>query len=1168
MTDFVHLHLHTEYSLLDGACRIADMMEYAKSLGQKSVAITDHGVMYGVVAFYNAAKKAGLHPVIGCEVYLAPGSRFDRDRETGNPMHLVLLAETQEGYQNLMALVSAGFVEGFYSKPRIDLDILRTHTKGLIACSACLSGPLSRAILQNDNDRARKMAVTMNEIFGQDNFFIELQDHRLRMEPEVNRVLREIAHELGIPMVVTNDVHYMRREDSYTQDVLMCVQTNKTVDEPDRMKFETDEFYLKSGDEMAALFPGDADAIANTVRIAERCRVEFEFDQYHLPVFPLPDNADPAEYLRERAYEGLRERYGDRAESLKERCDYELGVINKMGFAVYFLIVADFIAHARAEHIPVGEGRGSSANSIVSYSLHITNVDPMRFDLFFDRFLNPERVSMPDIDMDYCYIRRQEMIDYAIQKYGADHVAQIVTFGTMAARAAVRDVGRALGVSYADTDAIAKLVPNELHITLKNALNVNPQLRERYESDPTTKRVLDTAMALEGMPRHASTHAAGVVITDRPVSEYVPLARNDEAIVTQFDMNTVADMGLLKMDFLGLRNVTVIDEAQALVRRRIPDFDIKKVPDDDPATYDYLATGKTSGIFQIESAGMTNVVVGLKPRSIDEITAVIALYRPGPMDSIPRYIECKFDPSKITYKTPLLEDILKETNGCIVYQEQVMAICRKLAGYSLGRADIVRRAMSKKKLSVLEQERHNFIYGNPELGIDGALARGVPEDAAVSIFDEMQEFAKYAFPKGHAVSYAFISFQTAYLKCHYPREYMAALLTSVLDFTPKVSEYIAECHAMGIAVLPPDVNESDDGFTVAGENIRFGLGAIKNVGHAFVRGLIRERTDNGPFKTFKSFCDRMVTNDLNRRALDSLIRAGAFTGFGLTRATLLSSYDRVLDAAAADAKYRLSGQLSMFEMASALPPDEREADMQLLPELDRTELLHMEKEAAGLYLSGHPMEVYETTLAKMRLPRLASVIEGFRENIEDFRDGEYVTIAGLIAQIRVKATKNASMMAYVTIEDTSASIETLLFNRTLQASGGLLREGVAVRVRGRLSGREEEDPKLVVDEIAPLVILDDPAQIPPPEETLQAPPVALDPENPKKLYIRFNDENCARFEQVMATLRVFHGTLPVSLYDTGTKEYTDAGKPQYFMASPILYKALRGLVGDENVVVK
>ncbi|MDY3286209.1 MAG: DNA polymerase III subunit alpha [Eubacteriales bacterium] len=1163
MTDFVHLHLHTEYSLLDGACRIADMMEYAKSLGQKAVAITDHGVMYGVVAFYNAAVRAGLHPVIGCEVYLAPGSRFERDREAGNPMHLVLLAETQEGYQNLMALVSAGFVEGFYSKPRIDLDLLRTHAKGLIACSACLSGPVSRAILQNDRDRAVKMAKTLGEIFGEDNFFIELQDHGMRIEPEVNRVLREIARELSLPMVVTNDVHYMRREDAYLQDVLMCIQTNKTVDDPDRMKFETEEFYLKSGDEMAALFPEDEDAIANTVRIAERCQVRLEFSGYHLPIFPLPDNADPADYLRERAYEGLRERYGDRAESLRERCDYELGVINKMGFAVYFLIVADFIAHARAEHIPVGEGRGSSANSIVSYSLHITNVDPMRFDLFFDRFLNPERVSMPDIDMDYCYLRRQEMIDYAIRKYGADHVAQIVTFGTMAARAAVRDVGRALGVSYADTDAIAKLVPNELHITLKSALAANPQLRERYDADPTVKRVLDTAMGLEGMPRHASTHAAGVVITDRPVSEYVPLARNDEAIVTQFDMNTVADMGLLKMDFLGLRNVTVIDEAQALIRRRVPDFDIRKVPDDDPETYDYLATGKTSGIFQIESAGMTNVVVSLKPRSIEEITAVIALYRPGPMDSIPRYIECKFDPSKITYKTPLLEDILRETNGCIVYQEQVMAICRRLAGYSLGRADIVRRAMSKKKLKVLEEERHNFIYGNPELGIDGALARGVSEEAAVSIFDEMQDFAKYAFPKGHAVSYAFISFQTAYLKCHYPREYMAALLTSVLDVTPKMSEYIAECHAMGIDVLPPDVNESDDGFTVVGGNIRFGLGAIKNVGHAFVRGLIEERAENGPFRTFRSFCERMVTRDLNRRALDSLIRAGAFSCFGHTRATLLAAYDRVLDAAASDAKTRASGQLSMFEMASSEPSDEREAVMQALPELDRSELLHMEKEAAGLYLSGHPMEVYEPLLARLRLPRIAAVIEGFRDGTAGLRDGDTAEIAGLVAQIRVKTTKNASMMAYVTIEDTSASIETLLFSRTLQSAGGLLREGAAVRLRGRLSGREEEDPKLVADSIAPLALPEDaPAPGDPPEAAPR------DPENPKKLYLRFNDENRARYEQTMALLRVFHGTLPVLLYDTATKEYTDAGRPQYFMASPVLYRALRGLLGEDNVVVK
>ena len=1163
MTDFVHLHLHTEYSLLDGACRIGEMMARAKELGQTAVAITDHGVMYGAVDFYRAAKDAGLKPIIGCEVYLASGSRIDRDREAGNPMHLLLLAENQTGYQNLIALVSRGFIEGFYSKPRVDLELLRQYAEGLICCSACLSGPLSSAILNYNPDGARRWAQTLSEIFGADNFFIELQDHGLPDELTVNRTLREIAREMNLPMVVTNDVHYLNREDAAIQDVLMCIQTNKTVDDTDRMKFETEEFYLKSGDEMAALFPDDAEAIANTVRIAERCHVEFEFGHYHLPNFPLPEGVEAADYLKERVYKGLSERYGERADSFRERCDYELGVINKMGFAIYFLIVADFIAYARSKKIPVGEGRGSSANSIVSYCLHITNVDPMRFDLYFDRFLNPERVSMPDIDMDFCYRRRQEVLDYVIEKYGSDHVAQIATFGTMAARQAVRDVGRALGVSYADTDVLAKLVPNELHMTIKGALEANPQLKERCDADPVARRVVEAALRLEGMPRHASTHAAGVVITDKPVMEYVPLAKNDEVIVTQFGMVTVEQLGLLKMDFLGLRNVTVIADAVDLIRKHEPDFDIEKVPDDDPETYDYLATGRTSGIFQIESQGMTNVVVGLKPRTIEEITAVIALYRPGPMESIPRYIACKFDPSQIAYKTPLLEGILRETNGCIVYQEQVMEICRRLAGYSLGRADIVRRAMSKKKYDVLLKEREAFIHGDPEHGVDGCIKRGVTEEAASSIFDEMQDFAKYAFPKGHAVSYAFISFQTAYLKCHYPKEYMAALLTSVLDEQGKISEYITECRALGIPVLPPDVNESGVGFTPVPSGIRFGLGAVKNVGLTFVQKLLEERASGGPFRTFKSFCERMAGIELNRRALDSLIRVGAFDGMNLSRAQLLRGYDKVLDGAIATAKRKLSGQLSMFELMGA-PSDEGEAELPDVPELPRLELLYMEKEAAGLYLSGHPMEQYADTVRKLRTPTIGQVLSGFAENVPEFSDGAYVRVAAMIAAIKMKTTKNNSMMSYVTLEDMSGSIETLVFSRLLTGAGHLLREGGTVIVRGRISGREEEEPKLIADEISALIELRSAGM----SEASDEPAAPVDPEIPKKLFIRFNDDNRQHFDRAMATLRVFHGTLPVSLYDTATSKYTDAERPQYFMPSTILYTALRNLLGAENVVVQ
>ncbi|MBE6928920.1 MAG: DNA polymerase III subunit alpha [Ruminococcaceae bacterium] len=1175
MRDFVHLHLHTEYSLLDGACRISEMMSRVAELGQKAVAITDHGVMYGVIDFYRAAKKAGVKPIIGCEVYVAPRSRFDRERDAdARASHLILLAENQVGYQNLIFIVSAGFTEGFYGKPRVDMQLLREHSAGLIACSACLSGQVSKLLIQNNYDAAREMALELNGIFGQDNFFIELQDHHLPEEPEVNRGLRRIAMETGIPMVVTNDVHYLNREDAQIQDVLMCIQTGKTVDDTDRMRFDTEELYLKSADEMEELFPDLPEAFENTVRIAERCNVEFEFGHYHLPDYPLPEGVDHYEYLCELTWKGFKRRYPDEPENYKERIEYELKLIRQMGFVDFFLITQDFINYAKDHGIAVGPGRGSAAGSMVAYCLNITEVDSIHYACYFDRFLNPERVSMPDIDVDFCYVRRQEVIDYVIRKYGSDHVAQIVTFGTMAARGVIRDVGRVLNISYADTDAIAKLVPNELHMTLKRALEVSPQLRERYESDEATRRLIDTAKRLEGMPRHASTHAAGMLVTSKPVHEYVPLAKNDDVIVTQFGMVTLEELGLLKVDFLGLRNVTVIQDAERMARLHDPDFSINKAPFNDEKTFKMLCEGKTQGVFQLESAGMINVITQLQPTSLEDISAVIALYRPGPMDSIPTYIQNRHHPENIRYKHPMLEDILKVTYGCIVYQEQVMEIFRKLAGYSLGRADIVRRAMSKKKYDVLEKERVNFVHGNEELHIDGAVNRGVDEKTANEIFDEMQDFANYAFNKAHTVCYAIICYQTAYLKAHYPREYMAALLTSILDDSGKVSGYIAECRAMGISVLPPDVNESGDGFTVSAANIRFGLGALKNVGHGFVAKLIAERQTSGPFLTFQSFCERMA-GELNRRMLESLVRAGAFDSLGIRRSQLLAVYDRVLEGVTGDMKRNIEGQLDMF---SLFQEDDQsgpaETDFPNIPELPRSELLRNEKEVAGLYLSGHPLEDYTDILRQIHVEPLSQVLEAFGEGSGVYQDGQTVKFAGMISSVRTKTTKSNSVMAYVVLEDLGGSIEMLVFSKLLSSANQLFKEGTPVIVRGRLSGREDEEPKLLCDEIGPLTadgktLYGYSAGNQQSERARQAPVQQVTEEAvPRKIFLRFTDDNRHLFDRTMALLRVFHGTIQVRLYDAATKQYTDAGPAQYVMASPVLYRALRELLGDDNVVLQ
>ncbi|MBQ4040994.1 MAG: DNA polymerase III subunit alpha, partial [Oscillospiraceae bacterium] len=847
---FVHLHVHSEYSLLDGACRIRDLVKRACDLGQPAVAITDHGVMYGAVNFYKEAQKQGIKPIIGCEVYVAPRSRFDKERELDSTRyHLVLLCKNETGYKNLCQLVSRAFTEGYYVKPRIDKDLLKKHSEGLIALSACVAGEIPRCIAEGDYEGAKRVALEMRDLFGEDSFYLELQDHGLKEQAQVNEGILRLHRETGIPLVVTNDVHYLTRDDAYAQDVLMCIQTGKTVEEPDRMRFETTEFFLKSEKDMRSLFPEYPEAADNTLKIAEMCNLDFEFGHYHLPEFKLPEGVTSAEYLRSQCLIGFKKRYGEGSEALMNQLDYELDMIGRMGFTDYFLIVQDFVMYAKNKGIPVGPGRGSAAGSIVSYCLEITDIDPMKYSLYFERFLNPERVSMPDIDMDFCERRRGEVIDYVKLKYGEDHVAQIVTFNTLKAKNAVRNVSKALSLTFAEENALAKEIPNVLNIKIEQALETSKNLRDMYDNDERIRRVIDTAKALEDMPKDSGTHAAGVVITKKPVSEYVPLtlSKKDDSIATQYVMTTLEELGLLKMDFLGLRNLTVIDDAVQTIRQHTPDFDIKTIPDDDADTFAMLSAGKTSGVFQLESTGMTNVCTGLSPKSIEDITAIIALYRPGPMDSIPRFLDNNRHPEKISYKHPMLEPILQVTYGCIVYQEQVLEILRKLGGFSLGQADMIRRAMSKKKQAEIQKERKTFIEGDPERGISGAVANGVPKEIAASIYDEILDFANYAFNKSHAVAYAVVSYQTAYLKCHYPREYMAALMSSVLDSPEKVSEYTAECKAMGIKLLPPDVNESNDMFTVSGDNIRYGLVAVKNIGRGFIKALMAERKMGGKF---------------------------------------------------------------------------------------------------------------------------------------------------------------------------------------------------------------------------------------------------------------------------------------------------------------------------------
>ena len=1171
MVPFAHLHVHSEYSLLDGACRIEELADRVAALGQTACALTDHGVMYGVIDFYRACKARGIHPVIGCEVYLAPHSRFDRSYVNGEwHSHLILLCENMTGYRNLIHMVSLGFAEGFYMKPRIDMELLRQHSEGLICLSACLAGAIPRAIAEGDMDGAYELCEDFLEIFDRDHFYLEVQDHGIEVQKKVNEGLFKLAEELNIGLVATNDAHYLTKKDARIQDVLMAIQMGKTVDDPTRMKFETQEFYIKDADEMAALFPDHPEALENTVRIAERCQVEFEFGKYHLPEFDVPQGYTALEYLQKLCDEGFAKRYPNDDGTVRARLQYEIDMITQMGFVDYFLIVSDFIGYAKSQGIPVGPGRGSAAGSVVSYCLGITDLDPIHYSLYFERFLNPERVSMPDIDVDFCYVRRPEVIDYVTRKYGKDHVAQIVTFGTMAARGAIRDVGRALDIPYNEVDVVAKQVPNELHITIEKALSVNPELKKLYDEKPQVRELIDTARALEGMPRHASTHAAGVVITKDPVDTYVPLARNDEQMVTQFTMTTLEELGLLKMDFLGLRNLTVIADAEKMIRRHTPDFDIEKVDMNDKATYEMLGRGSTMGVFQLESAGITNVVTGLQPQSIEDITAVVALYRPGPMQSIPRYIECRHHPEKVTYKHPLLGPILKVTYGCMIYQEQVMQVFQSLAGYSLGKADMVRRAMSKKKMKELEKERVNFIHGNEALGIDGAVKRGVPEKVAASLFDEIMDFANYAFNKAHAVCYAVVSFRTAYLKCHYPREYMAALLTSVLDWSDKISEYIQAAREMGISVLPPDVNESFDGFSVSGRDIRFGLAAVKGVGRSFMKQLVEEREAGGLFASFQDFCERMYDRELNRRALECLIKAGSFDSMGYRRSQLLKICGPVVDAIAQSRRKNIEGQIDLFGMGNEAVQDTQIA-LPDIPELSKRELLSMEKETTGLYLSGHPMDEYRELARQADAASIRKIIDDLSGESEKpaYRDGMNVRLACVITGVRLKSTKNGSMMAYVTVEDESASIELVVFPRALQQCGAYLTEDSAVLLTGRIDAREDEAPKVLLNEAQPLTesAVNSTLSRQHPGQSVytdqQAAKLA-----PQKLYLRISSMTSDEWPQIKAILLTQPGDTPVYLYPMDTKKKTLAKRAYWCRPDVPMLEKLRFLLGEEDVIIQ
>ncbi|MDP4120052.1 MAG: DNA polymerase III subunit alpha [Bacillota bacterium] len=1163
---FVHLHVHSEYSLLDGACRLPELVKAAKEMGQNAIALTDHGAMYGVIDFYKLCQKEGIKAIIGCEVYVAPRSRFEKVYELDrNYRHMILLCENNTGYQNLIKIVSKGFIDGFYVKPRIDEELLREYHDGIICLSACLAGEIPQRLLVNDYSGAKEKALEYEEIFGKGNFFLELQDHGIAEQKRINPDIIKISKETGIPLVVTNDSHYIKKSDSKMHEILLCIQTNHTIFDDNKMEFATAEFYLKSEEEMRSLFPKLSEAYDNTQKIADRCNVNFEFGNTKLPHFEIPNGEDHNKYFEELCKDGLKKFYGENpSEEVIKRLDFEINTIKKMGYVDYFLIVQDFVIYAKKQGIPVGPGRGSGAGSLAAYCIGITGIDPIKYDLLFERFLNPERVSMPDFDIDFCKDRRQEVIDYVVGKYGSDHVAQIIAFDTMAAKGAIRDVGRAMAIPYASVDVVAKLIPFGIGMTISEAMRLSRELKTKYDTDSQIKDLIDMAMRLEGVPRHATTHAAGVVITEKPVSDYVPLAKNDEAIVTQFTMTTLEELGLLKMDFLGLRNLTVLKASEENVREDYPDFSIEKIPTDDKAVFEMLSDGFTEGVFQFESDGMRRVLMGLKPDGIEDLIAVISLHRPGPMDSIPRYIENRHHPEKVTYRHPLLNEILKNTYGCIVYQEQVMQIFRLLAGYSFGRADIVRRAMSKKKKDVMERERNIFIHGlkddDGNVLVEGCIARGVKEKDAIAIFSEMESFASYAFNKSHAAAYALIAYQTAYMKCHYKKEYMAPLLTSVLDMTNKLASYTAECARLGIKVLPPHVNFSRHEFTVSGDNIRYGLMAIKNLGRNVIEEIISERK-LGIYKSFYDFCSRLYGKGINIRAIESLIKCGALDNLGTNRRQMLTMLNMVLDDLDFKKQHSQNGQVSLFDLNDE--EEKNETEIPNLEEFSNKELLFMEKDMAGMYLSGHPMNDYIELQSKIRADRTSDIING--EDGGRYSDGKTVKILGVITKTKQQLTKSRQMMAYVTIDDKFGSLELLVFPKTLSEYGNLLAEGSVVEVLGTINSRENEETKVICNFVTSVENVNASNEKISYKSKEQYSQNSMREES---LNIRVPNMNCDLFVKVKNVLSIFEGKTPVYFYLTDENKKMLAPASLFIEINDPMITELKNILGEENVSVK
>ena len=1146
--EFTHLHVHTEYSLLDGSNKIKEYVARVKELGMDSAAITDHGVMYGVIDFYRAARAEGINPILGCEVYVAPGSRFDREAGSGEDRyyHLVLLAENNQGYANLMKIVSKGFTEGFYYKPRVDLAVLKEYHEGIIALSACLAGEVARYLQRGMYEDAKAAALRYQDIFGKGNFFLELQDHGIPAQRLVNQELLRMHEETGIDLVATNDVHYTRAEDADPHDILLCLQTNKKLADEDRMRYEGGQYYVKSPEEMAELFPYALEALENTHKIAQRCHVEIEFGVTKLPRFDVPDGLTSWEYLNKLCFEGLEERYQPVTEELKARLNYELSTIKNMGYVDYFLIVWDFIKYARDHDIMVGPGRGSAAGSLVAYTLGITQLDPIRYDLLFERFLNPERVSMPDIDVDFCFERRQEVIEYVRRKYGDDCVVQIVTFGTLAARGVIRDVGRVLDMPYAQVDSIAKMIPQELNITIDKALTMNPELKKAYEEQDEIHYLIDMARRLEGLPRHTSMHAAGVVISQKDVSEYVPLSRaSDGSIVTQFTMTTLEELGLLKMDFLGLRTLTVIQNAVKLIQKDAGvTLDMQKINYDDKKVLDSLGTGRSDGVFQLESAGMKNFMKELKPQSLEDVIAGISLYRPGPMDFIPQYIRGKNRPDTIRYDCPQLEPILKPTYGCIVYQEQVMQIVRNLAGYTLGRSDLVRRAMSKKKASVMEKERQNFVYGNEAEGVPGCIANGIDEATANKIYDEMIDFAKYAFNKSHAAAYAVVSYQTAFLKYYYPVEFMAALMTSVIEMPTKVAEYIQVCRQMNIKILPPDVNRGAYGFSVDNGAIRYGLSAIKSVGRPVINALVEEREKNGTYRSLKDFIERL-TGTVNKRAIENFIKAGALDCLEGNRRQKMNVYGQIVDSIAQEKKNSFAGQMSLFDLVGEEDKKDYEIRMPDVEEYDKDMILGFEKDVLGIYLSGHPLEKYRNIMEKMISARTIDFQPDDETGIPKVYDGQKVIIGGMITEKTIKYTRNNKVMAFLTVEDLMGTVEIVVFPRDYEKWQTLINEDARVFIQGRVNAEDDKPSKLILEKVR-----------------------AFD-DIPREIWIQFKDrEDYAQKEQELLNyLRGSVGTSAVVIYLKDVKAIKRLPAGYHVQISDFLLEELKKKYGDSNVKV-